>query len=115
MRKDKSYVVELNNSKPEGEKMIVMPGENIMTNYYLHLSDYEKGIYPDYSIGIERYRKLKDNFDTVNSVETMKKLMQSVKYTNVNRLDGEYAPGANFDNPYTCFSEQFSSGNNPIN
>ncbi len=113
--KDKSYVVELNNSKPEGEKLIVMPGENILTNYYLHLSDYEKGIYPDYSIGIERYRKLKDNFDTVNSVETMKKLMQSVKYTNVNRLDGEFAPGANFDNPYTCFSEQFSSGDNPIN
>ncbi len=112
--KDKSYVVELDNSKPEGEKMIVMPGENISTNYYLHLADYEKGIYPDYSEGVERYRRLKDNLDTVNSVETMKKLMQMVKYTNTNRLDGEFAPGANFDNPYTCFSEQFSSGDNPI-
>ena len=113
--KDKSYVVEFDNSKPEGEKMIVMEGENISTNYYLHLSDYEKGIYPDYSEGIERYRKLKDNLSSVNSVETMKKLMQSVKYTNVNRLDGEYAPGKNFDNPYTGFSDHFSAEDNPIN
>lgn len=72
-------------------------------------------IYADYSEGIERYRKLKDNMGSVNSVDTMKTLMQSIRYTNTNRLDGEYAPGENFDNPYTGFSDHFSVGENPIN
>lgn len=113
--KDKSYVVEFDNNKPDGEKMIVMPGENISTNFQLHISDIAKNIYPDYAEGIERYRKLKDNMSSVNSVDTMKQLMQSIRYTNTNRLDGEYDPGENFDNPYTGFSEHFTSGENPIN
>ena len=94
--------------------MIVMPNERISTNFYLHLADIPKNIYADYSEGVERYRKLKDNVDLVNSVETMKKLMQSIRYSNVNRLDGEYAPGENFDNPYTGFSDHLSAGENPI-
>lgn len=113
--KDKSYVVEFDNTKPDGEKMIVMPNEKISTNFYLHLADIPNNVYADYSEGIERYRKLKDNMGSVNSVDTMKKLMQSIRYTNTNRLDGEYAPGENFDNPYTGFSDHFSTGENSIN
>ena len=87
--KDKSYVVEFDNTKPDGEKMIIMPNEKISTNFYLHLADIPNNVYADYSEGIERYHKLKDNISSVNSVDTMKTLMQSIRYTNTNRLDGE--------------------------
>ena len=113
--KDKTYVVEFDNNKPEGQKLIVMENETILTNFYLHLSDIQKNTYPANSLGIERYRKLADNRNSVNSVESMKKLMQSIRYTNSNRQDGDYAPGEKFDNPYTCFSDHPEFGENPIN
>lgn len=113
--KDKSYVVEFDNSKPDGEKLVVLEDESVMTNFYLHLADTDKGIYPDNSMGVERYRKLVDNRSSVNSVETMKELMQSIRFSNSNRLDGEYDPGKNFDNPYTCLSDHPVFGDNPIN
>lgn len=113
--RNNTYVVELNNTKPENEKLIILKDEKIMTNFYLHLSDVENGIYPDNSIGVERYRKLYDNKDTVNSLESMKKLMQSVRYTNSNKTTGEYDPGADFSNKYTCYSDHPIFGENPIN
>lgn len=113
--KDKSYVVEFDNTLPDGDKLVIMEDETVMTNFYLHLSDVDNNIYPDNSMGIERYRKLDDNRASVNSMETMKALMQSIRFTNSNRLDGEYNPGANFDNPYTCFSDHTVFGDNPIN
>ncbi len=113
--KNKTYVVELSNNKPEGEKLVIMENETIMTNFYLHLADTQKNTYPDNSLGIERYRKLADNRSSVNSVESMKKLMQSIRFTNSNKLDGEYAPGENFDNPYTCLSDHPEFGENPVN
>ena len=111
--KDKSYVVEFDNTKPDGEKLIIMPNEQISTNFYLHLADIPNNVYADYSEGVERYRKLKDNMNSVNLVDAMKKLMQSIRYSNINRLDGEYAPGENFDNPYTGFSDHLVKGENP--
>ncbi len=113
--KDKSYVVEFDNTKPDGEKLIIMEDESIMTNFYLHIADPENDIYSENSMGIERYRKLKDNRSSVSSVETMKDLMESIRFSNSNRLDGEYDPGENFDNPYTCFSDHPVSGENGFN
>lgn len=113
--KDKSYVVEFNNTKPDGEKLIVLENETIMTNFYNHLSDTEKGIYSDNASGMERYKKLEDNRDTVTSIETMKELMQSIRYSNSYRTDGEYDPGENYDNPYTCLSDHQTFGEDPIN
>ncbi len=113
--KDKTYVVEFDNTKPDGEKLIVMEDESVLTNFYLHLADTEKNIYSDNSMGVERYRKLADNRNTVDSVETMKALMQSIRFSNSNRQDGEYAPGENLDNPYTCFSDHPVFGENFIN
>lgn len=113
--KNKTYVVELDNNKPEGEKLVVMENETIMTNFYLHLADTKNNTYAPHSLGIERYRKLADNRSSVNSVETMKQLMQSIRFTNSNRLDGEYEPGENYDNPYTCLSDHPEFGENPIN
>ena len=100
-----SYVVEINNSRKDLEKIVVLEGEEVMTNFYLHLSDIDNNVFPDNSAGIERYRKLKDNKNSVNSFEDMKELMRSVKYTNSYRLDNEYDPGIDFDNKYTCFSD----------
>lgn len=111
--KDKSYVVEFDNN--EDNKLIIMKNESIMTNFYNHKSDIENGIYPDNSLGIERYLKLKDNRSKVDSIDSMKELMQSIKFTNSNRLDGEYDPGENYDNKYTCFSDHPITGDNPIN
>lgn len=113
--KDKSYVVEFDNTKPNGEKLIVMENESIMTNFYLHLANVDKEEYADYSIGVERYRKLKDNRNAVSSLADMKLLMQSVKFSNSNKLDGEYAPGELYDNPYTCFSDHPELGEITIN
>ncbi|MDO4988513.1 MAG: linear amide C-N hydrolase [Synergistes sp.] len=113
--KDKTYIVEFNNTKPDGEKIVVLEGESVMTNFYLHLADTDKNIYPDNSIGVERYRKLTANKDSVNSLDTMKKLMRSVRFSNSNRTDGEYAPGENYDNPYTCFSDHPILGKDGIN
>ena len=59
--------------------MVIMEGESIMTNFYLHLCDTEKEEYSDNAMGIERYRKLRDNRQTVCSVDTMKALMQSIR------------------------------------
>ena len=113
--KDKTYVVEFDNTKADGKKLIVMEDESIMTNFYLHLADTQKEIYSDNSMGVERYRKLKDGRDSVKSLEDMKALMQSIRFSNSNRQDNEYAPGANFDNPYTCYSDHPVAGENGIN
>lgn len=113
--KDKTYVVEFDNSMPDGEKLIVMEDETVMTNFYLHKSDTEKNIYPDNSMGIERYRKISDNRGSVGSAEAMKELMRSVRFSNSNRTDGEYAPGENYENPYTCFSDHAVFGEDVIN
>lgn len=102
--KDKTYLVEFNNTKPEGQKIVVME-ESVMTNFYRHLADPQKNIFPDHSIGVERYRKLVDNRHSVSSMEDMKALMRSVRYSNSSRQDGEYAPGKKFNNPYTCYSD----------
>ena len=112
---NKTYVVEFDNNKPDGEKMIILEDENIMTNFYLHLANPSENIFPTNSMGIERYRKLDDNKENVNSVESMKELMQSIRYSNSNRLDGEYDPGINKDNKYTCYSDHPVFGNECIN
>lgn len=113
--KENTYVVEFDNTKQDGEKMIVMKDETVMTNFYLHLADTEKGIYPDNSMGVERYKKLVDNRASVDSSDTMKALMQSIRFSNSNLTDGEYAPGENNDNPYTAFSDHPVFGENGIN
>lgn len=113
--KDKSYVVEFDNTLPEGEKLVVMEDEAIMTNFYLHSSNFENETYPDHSMGVERYRKLRDNASSVNSVESMKELMQSIRFTNSNRQDGEYDPGENYDNPYTCYTDHPVMSGDAIN
>lgn len=110
-----SYVVEFNNSKPDGEKLIVLKDEEVMTNFYLHLSNPEENVFPTNSMGVERYRKLYDNKQNIDSFESMKELMRSVRYTNSNRLDGEYDPGENNDNKYTCFSDHPVFGEESIN
>ncbi|MBQ0038619.1 MAG: linear amide C-N hydrolase [Clostridiales bacterium] len=113
--KDKTYVVEFDNTKPDGQKLIVMEDETVMTNFYLHLADPEKNIYSENAMGIERYRKLVDHRSSVNSADTMKALMQSIRFSNSNRSDGEYAPGEDYDNPYTCFSDHPVFGEGGIN
>ncbi len=113
--KDKTYVVEFNNTKKDGEKLIVLENGNILTNFYLHMSDVENNVFTDHSTGVERYRKLKDNKDSVNSLETMKELMQSIRYSNGYKLTEEYSPGENYDNPYTCFSDHPLLGEEEIN
>ncbi len=107
---NKSYVVEFDNNKPDGEKLIVLEDENIMTNFYLHLANPKEEIYPENSMGVERYRKLIDNKDSVNSFESMKELMRSIRFTNSNRLDNEYE-----DSRYTCYSDHAVFGDDPIN
>lgn len=113
--KDKSYVVEFDNNKPNGEKLVIMEDETIMTNFYLHKANVAKNIFSDNAMGVERYKKLMANRDSVNSVDTMKELMQSIRFSNSNRTDGEYAPGPNYDNPFTCFSDHPVFGENGIN
>lgn len=113
--KNKSYVVEFDNTRANGEKLVIMENESIMTNFYLHISDVGNDIYPENSMGIERYKKLNDNKENIKSMEDMKELMRSIRYTNSNRLDGEYDPGENYDNIYTCFSDHPILGDNPIN
>lgn len=113
--KDKSYVVEFDNSMPDGEKLIVMENETVLTNFYLHRANVNEDVFSDYAMGVERYRKLVDNRISVDSVDTMKALMQSIRFSNSNRQDGEYDPGENFDNPYTCFSDHPVFGDDGIN
>lgn len=113
--RDKTYVVEFDNTRPNGEKLIVMEGESILTNFYLHIADLAANVYSDNSMGVERYRKLADNRHTVTSAETMKELMQSICFSNSNRTDGDYAPGIDNDNPYTCFSDHPVFGEDGIN
>ncbi len=103
--KDKTYVVEFNNTKPDGEKMIVLPNEPIMTNFYLHLANYTKGSFPAHAEGVERYRKLVAQKRAIKSVADMKRVMQSIRYSNSSRQDGVYAPGKDFSNRFTCFSD----------
>lgn len=109
---NKSYVVELNNSKPDKERMVVLEyqKEAIMTNFYLHASDIKNDVFPDHSLGVERYKKLDLNKDSVVSLQTCKDIMQSIKYTNSNRLDGEYTPGLGL----TCYSDHPTFDENPI-
>ena len=113
--KDKTYVVEFDNTMPEGKKLVVMEGESVMTNFYLHKADVNNNVYPENSMGVERCRKLVDNRKTVNSMDSMKELMQSIRFSNSNRTDNEYDPGENFDNPYTCFSDHPVFDENVIN
>lgn len=113
--KDKTYIVEFDNTLQNGEKMVILEDECIQTNFYLHKADVKNEIYPDNAMGVERYRKLRDNKKNVISLDSMKELMKSIRYTNSYRLDGEYAPGDSYDNPYTCFSDHPVFGENPIN
>lgn len=109
--KDKTYVVEFNNTKPDGEKMVVLPNETIMTNFYLHLADYAKNSFPAHAEGVERYRKLVAQKRTINSVDDMKRVMQSIRYSNSSRQDGVYAPGKDFSNRFTCYSDNYVPNN----
>ena len=65
--KNKSYVVEFYNKKNDGEKIIVIPNEQI--SIYI-LPIFRERFIPIILKGIECYRKLKDN---MNSVDSMKK------------------------------------------
>ncbi|MDO4941046.1 MAG: carcinine hydrolase/isopenicillin-N N-acyltransferase family protein [Erysipelotrichaceae bacterium] len=112
---NKSYVVEFDNTKQDGDKLVILEDESIMTNFYLHTCDPENETYSENATGIERYRKLVDNKESVNSLDDMKELMQSIRYSNSYRLDDEYDPGVNFDNKYTCFSDHPIFGDNPVN
>lgn len=110
---EKSYVVELDKTKPNKERMVVLQNTTIMTNFYLHLADISANKYPDHSVGVERYKKLKDNQQSVTSLSSCKVMMESIRYSNSNRLDGEYDP--KLGNGYTCYSDHPEFGENEIN
>ncbi len=62
---------------------------------------------------MERYKKLADNENSITSLTTCKALMESIRFSNSNRLDGEYDP--NFKNGYTCYSDHPEFGEPEIN
>lgn len=110
---EKSYVVELDSRANGTSKMVVLQNTTIMTNFYLHLADIPNGTYSDHAVGVERYKKLVDNQNSVTSLTTCKEIMESIRYSNSNRLDGEYDPA--LKNGYTCYSDHPEFGDNEIN
>lgn len=110
--KDKSYLVELDNTKPDGEKMVVLENQGISTNFYVHGTDFDKNTYLDHSMGVERYKKLSDLKPEMTSLAKTKETMESVRYTNSSLLEGEYDP--KLGNGYTCYSDHPTFGENPI-
>ena len=65
-----NYVVEFVDNR-----MVVLEGEEIMTNFYLARPDTPHGM------GHERYEKIRAGYDSVCGIEDMSNLMRSVWYT----------------------------------
>ena len=66
-----SYVVEIIDNE-----LRVVKNPKIMTNYYLSIKDYTP-----HACGIERMDIIKKGYDNATSAESMRRLMQSVHYT----------------------------------
>lgn len=74
--KDNTYVVEFINNKME---VIDLTNEKprIMTNFYLYYKDNKT----PHSSGVERYKKVEEQYDDINTIDDMKRVMESVKFS----------------------------------
>ncbi|MBQ0122946.1 MAG: amidohydrolase family protein [Bacteroidales bacterium] len=76
---DKESTVVVEFTGEEGSEVKYVDTE-IMTNFYNHQYAAE-GVFPPHGCGVERYRILKDNYDTSGSMEGMWELLKKVQYT----------------------------------
>lgn len=82
---DEPYEVHLMISDPQStviaeiidNELVILDG-SVMTNYYLGIDHYT-----DHAEGVERYNILKEKYDSVTDKETMFKLLDEVKYSNL--------------------------------